>query len=197
MANALSRALNDAVIRRLAGAQSYQRGLDYFSHGHVESIEDRLGSVHAVVRGNQDYTVTLTADDGVPDYTCDCPVGIDGAFCKHCVAAALAWLDRAAGPAKPVGRGKAKEVTLADAGKILHAEDKSTLVRMVLDWAKDDDRLHERLILYAARRSGPDTGAAAVQRAFEKAVRVRDFVHYREATGWARGVDDAIDSGSC
>ncbi len=149
----LSKALNDAVIRRLAGAQSYQRGMDYFSHGHVESIEDRLGSVHAVVRGNQDYTVTLTADDGVPDYACDCPVGIDGAFCKHCVAAALAWMDRAAGPAKPVGRGKAKEVTLADAGKILQAEDKSTLVRMVLDWAKDDDRLHERLILYAARRS--------------------------------------------
>jgi len=190
----LSKALNDAVIRRLAGVQSYQRGLDYFSHGHVESIEDRAGSIHAVVRGNQDYTVTLTADDGVPDYTCDCPVGIDGAFCKHCVAAALAWLDRAAGPARPVGRGKAKEVTLADAGKILHAEDKSTLVRMVLDWAKDDDRLYERLILYAARRSGPDTGAAAVRRAFEKAVRVRDFVHYREATGWARGVDDAIDS---
>jgi tetratricopeptide (TPR) repeat protein len=65
---------------------------------------------------------------------------------------------------------------------------------MVLDWAKDDERLHERLILYAARRSGPATGVAAVRRAFENAVRVRDFVPYREATGWARGVDDAIDS---
>src|SRR5712691_4752749 len=65
---------------------------------------------------------------------------------------------------------------------------------MVLGWARDDDRLHERLILYAARRSGPDTGAAEVRRAFEKAVRVRDFVHYREATGWARGVNDVIDS---
>src|SRR5215813_4854656 len=65
---------------------------------------------------------------------------------------------------------------------------------MMLDWAKDDDRLHERLILYAARRSGPDTGAAAVRQAFERAVRVRGFVHYREAGGWARGIDDAIDS---
>ena len=187
-----SRAMNDAVIRRLAGAQPYQRGLDYFSHGHVESLEKRGGSVHAVVRGNQDYTVTLTADDGVLDYSCDCSVGSEGAFCKHCVAAALAWLNRAAGPAKP--RGRAKELTLIDARKILQAEDKDTLVRMVLDWAKDDERLHERLILYAARRSGPDTGAAAVRRAFEKAVRVRDFVPYREAKGWARGVDNAIDS---
>ncbi len=192
--NNLAGSINDAVIRRLADAQSYQRGLDYYSHGHVESLEERDGSVLAVVRGNQDYTVTLAADEGVLDYSCDCPVGSDGAFCKHCVAAALTWLKRAAVPARSSGRGKAKEVTLADAGKILQAEDKNTLVRMVLGWAKDDDRLHERLILHAARRSGPDTGAAAVRRAFEKAVRVRDYVHYREATGWARGVDDAIDS---
>ena len=186
--------MNDATIRRLAGAQSYQRGLDYFSHGQVESLEEGDGTVHAVVRGTQDYTVTLATDDGVLDYSCDCPVGSDGDFCKHCVAAALAWLNRTAEPAKSSGRRKAKVVTLADAEKILQTEDKDALVRMVLNWAKDDARLHERLILYAARRSGPDTGAAAVRRAFENAVRVSDFVPYREATGWARGVDDAIDS---
>jgi uncharacterized Zn finger protein len=186
--------MNDAVVRRLAGEQSYQRGLDYFSHGHVESLEDGDNEVRAVVRGNQDYTVTLMVDDGVLDYSCDCPVGSDGAFCKHCVAAALAWLNRTAGPAKSSPRGKAKQVKLADAAKILQAEDKDTLVRMVLEWAKDDKRLHERLILYAARRTGPDTGAAAVRRAFEKAVRVRDFVPYRGATGWASDVDDAINS---
>lgn len=190
----LRQAITDAVIRRLAGAQSYQRGLDYFSHGHVESLEHQGGSIRAVVRGSHDYTVTLTADDGVLDYSCDCPVGSDGEFCKHCVAAALAWLNCAAGHAKPAGRGKSKELTLADAGKVLQSEEKDTLVRMVLDWAKDDDRLRERLIVYAARRSGPETGAAAIRRAFEKAVRVRDFVPYGEATGWARGVDDAIDA---
>jgi len=27
------------------------------------------------VRGNQDYTISLTADEGVLDYSCDCPVG--------------------------------------------------------------------------------------------------------------------------
>ena len=160
----------------------------------MESLDDDGDGVRAVVRGDQDYTVTLAADEGVLDYSCDCPIGSDGAFCKHSVAAALAWLNRAAGPVKPPARRKIKEVTLADAGKILRDEDRETLVRMMLDWAKDDDRLHERLILYAARRSGPDTGAAAVRRAFERAVRVHDFVQYREASGWARGVDDAIDS---
>jgi uncharacterized Zn finger protein len=76
----LSGAINDAVIRRLADAQSYPRGLDYFSRGHVESLGDGDDGVRAVVRGNQDYTVTLAADDGVLDYSCDCPVGRDGAF---------------------------------------------------------------------------------------------------------------------
>jgi uncharacterized Zn finger protein len=190
----LSQSINDAVIRRLAGDQSYQRGFDYFSHGHVESLEETGGQIRAVVRGSQDYTVTLATDEGVPDYSCDCPVGGDGVFCKHCVATALAWLNRAAAPTKPSRRGKTKEIKLADAAKTLQAEDKDSLVRMLLDWAKDDNRLRERLILYAARRSGPDTGVAAARRAFEKAVRVRDFVDYREAAGWADEVGDAIDA---
>lgn len=70
------------------------------------------------------------------DYSCDCPVGSDGAFCKHCVAAALAWLNRDAGAAKPASRHKTQEVTLADAGKILKGEDKEALVSMMLDWAR-------------------------------------------------------------
>jgi uncharacterized Zn finger protein len=48
--------------------------------------------------------------------------------------------------------------------------------------------------MYAARRSGLESGVAAASRAFERAVRVYDFVHYREASAWARGVDDAIDN---
>jgi hypothetical protein len=92
------------------------------------------------------------------------------------------------------GAAQIGEVTLADASRILQGEDSPTLVKMMLDWAKDDDRLRERLILYAARRAGADAGVATVRRAFENAVRAYDFVHYREAFGWARGVDDAIDS---
>lgn len=194
MANDMSGAMNDAVVRRLAGERSYERGLDYYRHGHVESLEDRADGIRAVVRGTQDYRVELSSDDGVFDYTCDCPHGGDGAFCKHCVATALAWLNRDAKPAKLKGRGKAKEITLADAEKILLTEDTNALVRMVLNWAKDDDRLHERVLLYAARRSGPETGVAAARQAFKKAARIHDFVHYREAYSWAHDVGDAIDN---
>jgi uncharacterized Zn finger protein len=191
--NHLAKVFNDAALRRLAGAESYARGLDYFSHGHVESLEEWEGTIQAIVRGSQEYSVRLAVDDGVADYACDCPVGSDSSFCKHCVAAALAWLKPTAEPKKS-GRGKAKPVKLADVRKILQTEDKDALVQLLLDWAKDDDRLRERLILHAARRSGPSTGATAVRQAFEKAVRVRDFMSSRETTSWARGVHRVIDS---
>jgi uncharacterized Zn finger protein len=46
----LSSALNDMVIRRLADERTYQRGSDYFSHGHVESLDDDSSTVRAIVR---------------------------------------------------------------------------------------------------------------------------------------------------
>jgi uncharacterized protein DUF6880 len=91
-------------------------------------------------------------------------------------------------------RGSTKRVTLADAEKLLLAEEKEALVRMLIDWANDDHQLHERLVLYAARRSGPEKAAAAARRMFENAVRVRDFIDYREASDWADRVHGAIGS---
>ena len=193
MATDLSRAISDAVIRRLAGDRSYQRGLDYYLHGHVESIEERADCIRAVVRGNQDYTVELSSDEEMLDYSCDCPHGSEGAFCKHCVATALAWLNRSTEPAKSKRCGMSKEVTLADVEKILLAEEKNEIVRMLLEWAKTDGRLRERLILHAARRTGAEASLAAVRNTFHQAVRVRGFVHYREIPSYVRNIDRAID----
>jgi hypothetical protein len=61
--NPLSEALNDVVYRRAV----LPAGLDCFSHGHVESPEEISDGVRALVRGNQGYTVSLTADEGVLD----------------------------------------------------------------------------------------------------------------------------------
>jgi hypothetical protein len=87
-----------------------------------------------------------------------------------------------------------KQVTLADVERILQAEEHDTLVRMILGWAAEDERLRERLILYAASRSGTETGAAAVRRAFQRAIRVPGYVNYREAYAWAHGVHEVIGS---
>ena len=148
------------------------------------------GRIDSVVRGSSNYAVSLS-DDGL-DYSCDCTQGDEGTFCKHCVATALAWRNGGSLPAKD--RAKAKKVTLADAAKLLAGEDHETLVQMILDWAKGDKQLRDQLLQYAARRSGPDVAVNAALNAFKAAVRVRGYIGYREARGWARGVDKAIDN---
>ena len=97
-----------AAVRRLAGAASFERGEDYFADGriaHLEPTED--GDVVATVRGTHNYRVSLASlDHGDVGFDCDCPMGSDGAFCKHCVAVAvaLAWrADPRRGTASPVG----------------------------------------------------------------------------------------------
>lgn len=129
----LSGAVTEAVVRRLAGDQPYGRGYDYFRHGHVESLEEAANGVRAVVRGNRDYAVTLSADEGVLDYSCDCAQGAEGAFCKHCAAAALAWLERNPKSAKRKGGAKRKRTALADVSELLLAEEKQNLVGLVIE----------------------------------------------------------------
>ena len=88
--------LNEAWVRRMAGAAYFARGWRYYQDGQVSSIEAQGDVVRAVVRGSYDYAVELTWGEQGMDHSCDCPLGIDGEFCKHCVATALAWLNRSA-----------------------------------------------------------------------------------------------------
>ena len=194
MKDGLRRAINDAIARRLAPEECYVQGCEYFRQGRVASIEEGAKIVRAVVRGSREYAVTLSSDAGILHHTCDCAQGAEGTFCKHSVAAALGWLSRDDVQETPARRGKTKEPTAEDIEKVLRNEDKDTLVRMILDWANDDDRLYDRLVQHTARRSSPSDAKAAAARAFSRAVRVRGFLPYREAGAWARGVDEAIDN---
>ncbi len=197
MPNSLAGAISIAIIRRLADSQAYQQGVSYFSAKRVGSLNEAAGTIHSVVNGTKDYNVTLTSDEGVLDFACNCPTGQDGLFCKHCVAAALAWLDdtkkpEAKKPEKTRARLKAKKVTLADAEKFLREETDEDLVKMLMDWAKDIPQLNERLILYAASRSGSATLVAETSKAFAKVVRIRGFLNRTESRSWAHRVQLAI-----
>ena len=87
------------ALRHLAGPGSYSRGRDYFAAGRVLSLDERRGgAVGAEVRGSAAYSVKLWAEGPDLAYSCTCPRGDDGEFCKHCVAAGLAVL---AGTTKP------------------------------------------------------------------------------------------------
>ena len=89
---ALKHLLDLRVLRRMAGARSFERGEGYFADERVRALAEQDGTVTATVRGTRDYRVSLWAEDGRIEYACTCPVGDDGAFCKHGVAVGLVWL---------------------------------------------------------------------------------------------------------
>ncbi len=76
----------------MAGGRSFDRGLKYWAADRVLALNERDGAITAAVRGSHRYSVTLRAEGGGLAYNCTCPLGGDGIFCKHCVAAGLAWL---------------------------------------------------------------------------------------------------------
>jgi len=146
------------VLRRLAGPGSFGRGEDYFAAGRVRSLDEQeAGTVLAEVRGSATYSVKLWEENGELAYSCTCPRGDDGEFCKHCVAAGLAVL---AGAVKsPKTRRPRRRVTLEDVREYLSQEDKAALIELLMERAVWDDRLREQLVLRTAATTSSATPA--------------------------------------
>ncbi|HIJ81151.1 MAG TPA: hypothetical protein HPP76_05535 [Desulfuromonadales bacterium] len=86
-------------LRALAGGRSFMRGEEYFDEGAVGPVSEKSGVISAKIHGSRTYDVRLKVVSDMNaqvklDYTCTCPVGQDGDFCKHCVALGLAWLEK-------------------------------------------------------------------------------------------------------
>jgi len=195
----LSTILTKSLVQRRAGDRYYQRGVDYLRRGRVTELEELDDSIEAIVAGTEDYVVKLAAGPEGLEWDCNCPLGLDEEFCKHCVAVALKWLEAQAGTGKAKAGGTAKRanaarVTGEDIAAALDAADKDTLVKMVLEWAEDDRILKDRLMHMAARHKGPEVAIAQTRKTLEKSIRVRRYVDYREMRGYAAGVETAIDS---
>jgi hypothetical protein len=129
----------DAAVGR--SAPSYERGLVYLDAGRVGPLRVSAERVAATVQGSEDYLVELRAEGGKLRFSCSCPVGRQGASCKHCVAVAVAWLREHNDPAP----------TLDDARAHLETLPQSELVELLIDHAHDDEALARKLLLRAAR----------------------------------------------
>lgn len=185
--------LERSALRRLAAAKSFERGENYFFTGRVRDLAEQDGAITAKVRGTRPYRVELWIEDGELEYSCSCPVGADGEFCKHCVAVGLAWLE--AGQPKLPGKGKGPPaVTMNDVRNYLSGQDKNALVEMLVDGAMKDDHLRRSLFIKAAKRSSKGLDLAPYRRAIDDAVEPDGFVDYRSAYDYARGIEEAIDS---
>lgn len=197
-AGELKNVLTREALRQLAGARSFERGEDYFAAGQVTSLVEHAGKLTATVQGTEDYRVKISICGEALDYDCTCPMGADGAFCKHCVATGLAWLANGSGTGNsPAQKPKPTDtvvVTLGDARTWLAAQEKSQLVEMLLDQAVTDTHLRERLLLQAAKTSGKGASVAAIRKAMDRATRTGGFVDYRAAHDFSSGIDQVVDS---
>ena len=191
----LAQLLDRRVLRRLAGAQSLERGEDYAATGRVRSIVEETGTLTAKVLGARSYRVRLWVDGGQVEYSCTCPVGQGGAFCKHCVASALTWLRQGQSkhPSTPK-RGRKLIVTMDDVRDYLVGQDKTALVDLIAQHATHDDRLRQQLIMRAAKKGAKRLDISSYRRAIDVAMDTGDFVEYGAAHDYAQGIEDVIDS---
>lgn len=145
---ALDVLLSRELLRELGGVKTFGRGEGYFGEGRVELLSFDARHLKARVRGTQPYRVEIWAERRAPGYSCTCPVGAEGGFCKHVVAAGLAWLDE--DPSTRSGHGDPEDGLRG----FLVRQEKEHLVDLLVDHALLDDRLHRKLTLEQAKR-GP------------------------------------------
>jgi len=195
-ASSLARAFTSARLRQLAEGRSFERGEKYFEQGRVSGLVEYEGTITATVAGQALYRVTLHADGDEVDFHCTCPVGADGAFCKHGVATALAWLDEAASAspaAKPRRETAGRNVVkLDDLQPWLREQPADRLAGWLLDAAVRDTRLREKLLREAARSLTKGVDFASYRGAIDRATTVRGFIDYHEAHAFFAGIEDAI-----
>lgn len=180
----LTQLLSEPNLRRLAGARSYERGLDYAAAGQVARLARSEEGVEASVQGTNRYRVELwVGDDGELVGSCSCPMGADGAFCKHCVATGLAALE--------VGEDAPTPISLDEVRDHLAALRKTELIDLLVAEAREDDRLLDRLRLWVvADRDGVDMDA--FRDAIDRAVDPGGFVANAEAYDYSRTLDETI-----
>jgi hypothetical protein len=192
-------------ILHLAGKKSFDRGRAYHASGLVDQLVLHEGTLSARVRGSEIYTVRLVEKKQTLAHHCTCPVGVDGIFCKHGVAVALAWLESAdeamspsampnASPASPqtISSPGPSVIRLDDLRPWLLSQSIEHLAGLVLEAAGRDERFREKLLREAARASAKTINFDAYRKAIDRATRTRGFVDYHEASGFAESIDVAV-----
>ncbi len=168
-------------LRRMAGGRSFERGEGYFAEGRVRRLAEDRGKVAAEVHGTRTYRVSLWEEDGALEYSCTCPMGQDGEFCKHCVAVGLAWLGPEGPEPKKAPKREKPSVTMNDVRTWLADQENAKLVDLIMEQAMADGRLRQRLVLEAARHLRKGIDLRTYRQAIDVAVSIEDFVDYKDA----------------
>jgi uncharacterized Zn finger protein len=180
-------------LKRLATTRSFARGEAYFKDGRVHGLAVNEGTCTAIVSGQDEYCVTLSSTGGEIDYSCDCPIGLEGEFCKHLVAVGLASLDPA-----PESKGKPSKrkgrVSKDDLRAYLERQDKDTLIAMLAREAMENRNLRDRLLLEAAQSNPAGLDITAYRRSIASATQTDGFVDYHSAYDYTRRILQVTES---
>lgn len=189
--------LTRSEVIDLAGPEVYARGVGYARDGRIESATDEDGRYRATVRGTVPYTVEFWVDGDTTAWSCTCPFAEDGSFCKHAVAVSLASdveaSDTLFALLEPDDEPDEDEDRLLVF--YLDALPWDRLVELVLEAAGNDWRLRERLLAEARAERGEGPDLQAWRRRLDAAFApYDDIVTYRQATDWARAVEEVVDA---
>lgn len=191
--------LTERSIRRLAGPLYFDRGEIYFEEDRVRNLKEADSRITAKVVGTRNYAVTLWFDEGPLDYSCSCPLGEEGAFCKHCVAVGLAWIAGNASTKKHTTKGGKRSprsgLSLQDIRSWLTEQKKEDLADWLLAAAEENDLLRNRLLLMAARDSADSrVNLATYRESIRRALDTGDFFDRFDMYDYVRAVEEMLTS---
>ena len=198
----LRKVLTAEAIAKRIDEKTMARGSEYFKRGAVTLVDVLPSEVVAEVLGTDSYDVRIyVVDTGKLGYECNCPVGHEGVFCKHCVATALAWLgqggvEAADGdlvgqeePKAKKARAKGRPHTQAEIiQSFLQTKDAHELRDMLMEASQQNKPLRDKLLLMARTTGGADL--ASLRDAVRHATRTSGFLGWNETPRYAQQLED-------
>jgi uncharacterized Zn finger protein len=139
-------AITESSIRRTADPLSYKRGESYALS--VRDLTTYGVTVQATVDSGTPHHVQLTVTKAGIRGHCTCQYGQTSGFCKHCVAAALVWLEEGDDLDEETPE---HEVTDQQLRTFLERQDPAWLAEHLLQSAADDPLLRARLEVAATK----------------------------------------------
>jgi uncharacterized Zn finger protein len=187
--------LTQDELLEMAGSRYFARGEDYVRRGYVHDLAIEGNTLTACVTGAENYEVELWVEEDELQSSCTCPLGVDDIFCKHCVAVGLVWLanPKAAKPQKSDSSVE-KPVTFQEVQQFVEEQEKSTLVRWILDRVQRDEGWRQQFFLKVASQRSQGLDLTTFRRALGDAIVVRDFIDWDEVSEYADGISSVFSS---
>lgn len=186
----LRKLLTPETIRTIAGDTYFERGERYALEGAVLHVVEDDGAIMGVVSGTEKYRVDIRIRGKHLEWNCTCPLGDEGAFCKHVVSVALVWT----GEIEQEEENAEGDIPYYEKIRAyLATQPAEKLARILFDVALMNEQLSNRLLMEAEadkiRRHGETNGLHAL---IDRVIKVRDFVGYREMRSYEAGIEDVI-----